>query len=162
MRSLGNLEELNQGTKRTGRGIDSIRAHIERAGDHARSLGATVVPMRKIADDYLREVEGQHIGEGFEVLDDKPEKDKPLVALHEQAAMQACLKELQSTPLLRKRTTPVHVINGNASIDQIELLYRASEIALGLRHRKPVPANGKTLQAEVIVEPKRKKFLGIL
>src|SRR5271170_4014078 len=70
-----------------GRGIDAVRAHIERAGDHARSLGATLVPMRKVADAYLKEVEGQHLGEGFEVIEEPKKLEKPLVALGEQESM---------------------------------------------------------------------------
>jgi hypothetical protein len=129
-----------------GKGIDAVRAYIERAGDHARSLGATRVPLRKVADAYLHEIEKEHIG--YEVIEEPAKKAELLVALSEQASMKACLEKLATTPLLKKKQPAVHVIQSDlTTIADAPLLYAACEIALGLRRRPKATA---TLQAETI------------
>jgi hypothetical protein len=138
---------------RHGKGIESVRMHIERAGEHARSLGTTLVPMRQVADDYLREIESQHLGDGLEVIEE-PKIIEPLVALHEQAAVRSCLEKLADTPVIRKRPTNVWVVETNYA-GPVEALFAQAERALGFKPTKP-QTRVHTESAPATPEPKKR------
>lgn len=135
-----------------GKGIESVRRHVERAGEYARSLGPTAI--RKIGETYLRQIEGQHLGEGLEIIEEIAKKsDVPMILLGEQARVKDLLTKLEDVPMSRRRLTNVWKIE--VPTDKAEKIFRDALVSLG--HEDPADSLKCNLASRE--EPRKKGWL---
>jgi hypothetical protein len=127
------LERPSGAILQPGRGIESVAAAMKREFERSRSYGPTMKAIRQVADDFVHEIEGRHLGEGLEIIDDGAKKPAiPLTPLVDRAA--PILERLANTPMLRKRPVNVWTIE-DITTETPEKLFGDALVSLG--HEDP-------------------------
>jgi hypothetical protein len=111
-----------------GDGIKSVQARMQESFEQARKLGPTMKAIQQVAADFVREVEGQHLAEGLEIIEEK-KSAIPLKPLVDRAA--PILERLARTPIIRKRPDRNVWNIEEIPTDAPEKLFEAALVSLG-------------------------------